>query len=179
MSAEQPVVNITGERIALGPLRRDLIPLQQRWFNDFATDRTQGDLPGPRTLERATAWFERHAISEDAFWFTIYEIVTWQPIGITWLVEIDHHNGTASFGISISEPSARGKGYGTETTRLILDFAFNRLDLHNVALEVYSNNPAGLRAYEKAGFREYGRLREVYFSGGTRWDEILMEAIAP
>jgi RimJ/RimL family protein N-acetyltransferase len=61
----------------------------------------------------------------------------------------------------------------------MVDLAFNRLGLHNVALEVYSNNPAGIRAYEKAGFREYGRFLEVYLSGGTRWDEILMEVVAP
>ncbi len=174
---EQPVVNITGERIALGPLRRDLIPLHQRWFNDFETDRTQGDLPGPRTLERTIRWFERNATSDDTHWFTIYEIATWQPIGVTWLSDVDHRNGTAYFAISIGEASARGKGYGTEAARLMLDFAFNRLGLHNVALDVYSNNPAGVRAYQKAGFREFGRLREVYLSGGRRWDSILMEVV--
>ena len=56
---EQPIVNITGQSVALGPLRRDLIPTYERWFNDFGTARTQGDLPGPRTTERATAWYER------------------------------------------------------------------------------------------------------------------------
>ena len=173
-----PVVNITGERVALGPLRRDLIPTQQRWFNDFETDRTQGDLPGPRTLERATRWYERNATSDDTFWFTIYELSTWQPIGITWLADIDHHNGTAGFAISIGELSARGKGYGTEVTRLMLDLAFTRLGLHNVELSVYANNPAGIRAYQKAGFTEFARVREAYVSGGQRWDVILMEALA-
>ncbi|HYI14780.1 MAG TPA: GNAT family protein [Thermomicrobiales bacterium] len=178
MSEQQPVVNITGEHVALGPLRRDLISLHQRWFNDFETDRTQGDLPGPRTLERATRWFERNATSDDAHWFTIYEMSSWQPIGITWLSDIDDKNGTCYFAISIGEPSARGKGYGSEVTRLMLDFAFNRLGLHNVALDVFENNPAGIRAYQKAGFREFARVREAYVSGGRRWDDILMEAIA-
>jgi len=176
---ERPVINITGERIALGPLRRDLIPLHYRWFNDFATDRTQGDLPGPRTIERATGWYERNATSDDAIWFVVYEIATMQPIGMTWLSDVDHENGTAYFAISLGEPDARGKGYGTETTRLMLDFAFNRLGLHNVALDVFSNNPAGIRAYQKAGFTEYGRIREAYVMGGRRWDSILMEVLAP
>jgi diamine N-acetyltransferase len=177
MNQDHPVVNITGDLVALGPLYRDLIPTIQRWFNDFDTDRTQGDIPGPRTLERTTAWYERIANRDDVYWYTIYEVATWQPIGMTWLVDIDHRNGTASFGISISEPSARGKGYGTEATRLILDLAFDQLGLHNVSLDVFANNPAGIRAYEKAGFTEYGRIREAYVSGGRRWDVILMEAI--
>jgi hypothetical protein len=64
--AAPPVVTIAGERVALGPLRRDLLPLHQRWGNDFATARTQGGAPGPWTAERVAAWFERTAIGERA-----------------------------------------------------------------------------------------------------------------
>jgi RimJ/RimL family protein N-acetyltransferase len=60
---------------------------------------------------------------------------------------------------------------------MMMDFAFKRLGLHNVALDVFSNNPAGIRAYQKAGFTEYGRFREAYVSGGQRWDVVLMEAV--
>ncbi|MEX2315366.1 MAG: GNAT family protein [Thermomicrobiales bacterium] len=42
----------------------------------------------------------------------------------------------------------------------------------------YANNPAGIRAYQKAGFTEFARVREAYVSGGRRWDVILMEAVA-
>ena len=174
---ERPVVNVSGERIALGPLRRDLIPSYLRWHNDIESARTQGDIPGPRTLERATAWYERVTTVEDAAWFTIYEIATWRPIGITWLSAIDRANGTAYFGISIGETALRGQGYGTETTQLMLDVAFNHFSLHNVALNVFANNPAGMRAYQKAGFTEYARIRESYLSGRTRWDDVLMEAV--
>ena len=128
-------------------------------------------------LERTTSWYERNAISDDTHWFTIYEIATSQPVGMTWLSDIDDYNGTAYFAISIGEPSARGKGYGTETTRLMLDYAFIRLGLHNVALNVFENNPAGIRAYQKAGFKEFARVREAYVSGGRRWDDIWMEAV--
>lgn len=174
---DRPMTNIVGDRVALGPMRHDLIPTYQRWFNDFATDRTQGDIPGPRTLERATRWYERIASIDDAHWFTIYAIATWKPVGMTWLSNIDTHHGTAYFAISIGDPTARGKGYGTEATRLMLDFSFHRLGLHNIALNVFENNPAGIHAYEKAGFTEFARIREAYMSGGRRWDDILMEAI--
>ena len=48
---EQPIVNIRGERVALGPLRRDLVPTYQRWDTDFATNRTTAN-EGPVTLEQ-------------------------------------------------------------------------------------------------------------------------------
>ncbi len=166
--------------IALGPLRRDLIETYQRWVNNFGTDRTQGDIPGPRALERASAWYERIATSDTDAWFTIYEVSggSLTPIGLTWLSDIDFRHRTAGFAISIGEESARGKGYGTETTRLMLDYAFTVLGLHNAMLEVYEPNLAGKRAYEKAGFREIGRRTSSYLMGGHRYDTIFMECLA-
>lgn len=173
-----PVVNIVGERVALGPLRRDLLATYQRWFNDFQTDRMQGDMPGPRALERVERFYERRATSLDEPTFLIYELENWAPIGFAWLADIDWRNRTAGYGISIGEESMRGKGYGTEVTRLMLDYAFTALGLHNVSLEVYEPNIAGRRAYEKAGFREFGRRRESYSMGGRAWDEIMMDCLA-
>jgi RimJ/RimL family protein N-acetyltransferase len=173
-----PIINIVGERIALGPLRRDLIPTYQRWRNDFYVARTTGDLPKPVTLEEQEAWYERAATSPDAHWFIIYEIDGWRPIGRTDLFEIDARNRSALYGIMISEADARGKGYGTETTRLMLDYAFTALGLHSVMLDVSEYNLAGRRAYEKAGFREIGRRRQCDLLNGHFYDLIMMDCIA-
>jgi RimJ/RimL family protein N-acetyltransferase len=174
---DQPIVNIRGERVALGPFSREILDDIYRWFNNFATDRTQGDLPAPRTSERLEAWYNRVTTEATMQWFVIYEIATWTPIGITWFAAIDYRNGTAEFGISVGEPDTRGKGYGTETTRLMIDHAFKKLGLHNVKLEVYAINRAGIRAYTKAGFREIGRQRENYVMGGKRYDTVHMEVV--
>src|SRR5205807_9599132 len=85
---------------------------------------------------------------------------------------------TAEYGILIGEADARGKGYGTQVTTLMLDYAFVALGLHSVMLRVYAYNLAGKRAYEKAGFREFGRRRESKLMGGRLWAQIYMEALA-
>ena len=54
-----PVVMVEGELVALGPLRRDLTPLYQRWFNDLETMRTLGRPPLPKPLEDEQRWFDR------------------------------------------------------------------------------------------------------------------------
>jgi RimJ/RimL family protein N-acetyltransferase len=77
----------------------------------------------------------------------------------------------------IGEVEHRGKGLGTEATKLTLDYAFTTLGLHNVMLTVYEFNLAGFRAYEKAGFRECGRRRECHWMGGRFWDEIYMDCL--
>ena len=176
--AERPILNIVGERVALGPLRRELISYYNRWQNDFEVQRTFGDLPKGVTIEVTTAWYEREATGTQALWFTIYEVGTWRPIGRTDLFELDWRNGTARFGMLIGESDCRGKGYGTETARLMLDYAFTALGFQTVLLDVDEFNLAGRRAYEKAGFHECGRWRGASPLAGRRWDRIFMDCVA-
>src|SRR3712207_6706710 len=77
---ERPLVNIEGERVALGPLRRDLLATYQRWINDFYTLRTLGGSLRPKTMEQETAWYERAATGEGNVNFTSYERGSWKPI---------------------------------------------------------------------------------------------------
>ncbi|MGH2533483.1 MAG: GNAT family N-acetyltransferase [Thermomicrobiales bacterium] len=177
MNDEAPIVNIVGELVALGPVRRDLLPLYQRWVNDFQTTRNIGIPPAPMSMESEEAWYESRNKPNEAT-FTIYERATWRPIGNTALHGIDHRNRSAGFGIMIGEADCRGKGYGTEVTCLMLDFAFTALGLHNVMLTVFEFNYAGQRAYAKAGFREFGRRRQARSMGGQLWDEIYMDCLA-
>ena len=172
-----PVINMVGERVALGPLRRDLLPSYQRWVNDFHTLRTLGLRPAPLTLEAETAWYDGQGDSS-TITFTVYERSTWRPVGNTGLHAVDHRNRSAVFGILIGEPDARGRGYGTETARLMLDYAFTALGLHSVMLSCFAYNLAGHRAYTKAGFKEIGRRRQCRSMGGRLWDEILMDCLA-
>jgi RimJ/RimL family protein N-acetyltransferase len=173
-----PILNIEGDLVALGPLSRELLPLYQRWINDPGTTRTLALPPHPMTMEKEQDWYDRQSKAEDNAPFTIYEKETLRPIGNTGLDGVDHRNRSATFGILIGEPECRGKGYGTEATRLMLDYAFTALGLHNVMLTVFEFNPAGIRAYEKAGFKEIGRRRECRMMGGKLWDEIHMDCLS-
>ncbi len=147
-------------------------------MNDFFVLRTFGEVPQPRTIERQTAWFESAATGDGAIWFTIYEAGTWRPIGSTALFDVERQHGTCTFGLLIGEADARGKGYGTEVARLMLDYAFTALGLHNVHLDVDEFNLAGRKAYERAGFKEIGRRREATWLNGRRWDLISMDCLA-
>lgn len=176
--AMRPIINIEGDRVALGPLSRDVIPSLARWRGDFAVQRTFGGTPKAVTIEQATANYERWAVGDDNFWFIIYEKETWRPIGHTDLFEIEWRNRTCTYGLLIGEAEARGRGYGTETTRLMLDYAFTALGLHSVMLMTDSFNLAGQAAYRKAGFREFGRRRQCSFLGGQLHDIVYMDCLA-
>jgi RimJ/RimL family protein N-acetyltransferase len=176
---EHPILNITGDKIALGPIRRDLVPLYQRWINDFEVTRTLGIGTGPMTLEAEQAWYDGASRRGHDALFTIYERVTLRPIGNTGLHDVDLSHGTAEFGIVIGDKECWGRGCGTEAATLMLDYGFHALGLHNIWLRVYDFNERGIRAYTRAGFREIGRRREAVRRGQRYYDLVLMDCLAP
>jgi diamine N-acetyltransferase len=173
-----PILNITGDKVALGPLRRDLMPFYQKWFNDFRVTGTMSHGCRPMTWEAEEAWYERASRSENVVYFVIYERATMRPVGGVNLHGIDHRHRTAELGIYVGETDCWGKGYGTEATMLVLDYGFNALGLHNIMLRVFSHNPRAIRAYEKAGFRVIGRRREAHRQGSEVHDDIYMDCLA-
>src|SRR5919198_698339 len=92
------------------------------------------------------------------------------------LVRVDQRAGTAEFGLTIGE--RRNQGLGTEATKLVLDWAFTVMGLHNLLLLTFSWNLPAIRAYSKAGFREIGRRRGAVVTLGQRYDQVLMDAVA-
>jgi RimJ/RimL family protein N-acetyltransferase len=171
------VLMIRGERVGLGPLRRELASTYQRWINDLHVIRTLAQPRRPTTLAAEHSWLDGALTSSDAV-FTIYELETHRPIGNTGLHGINMTNQTCEFGILIGERDAWGKGFGGEATRLMLAYAFDVLGLYNVSLAVYANNTRAIRAYQRAGFMQAGVLRGAQRIGRERVDEIIMDAIA-
>jgi RimJ/RimL family protein N-acetyltransferase len=80
----------------------------------------------------------------------------------------------AMFGIVIGERDYWGKGYGTDATRLIVQYGFIELNLHHIMLGVLAYNPRAIRAYEKAGFRMEGAVRGEALREGRRIDCLYM-----
>lgn len=177
-SADQPILNIVGQKVALGPRRRDLMPIYQRWINDFKVTRTLAVGWRPMSSEAETAWYDQTSVDANSVLFTIYEVSTLRPIGNTGLHAINYQHRTAEFGIMIGEKECWGKGYGTEATILMLDYGFTALNLHNIMLLVYSQNERGIRAYKRAGFQIIGRRREALRRGGRVLDIVYMDCLA-
>ena len=160
-----------------GPPRRDLIDTYLRWRNDFGVMYRLEDV-SPKTREAEVARLEALGANPATVRFTIYDRATLTPIGTTALNDIDLANGSAEFSILIGEAAFRDRGYGAEATRLMRDYALGPLGLHTLLLRVFAYNPAAQRAYEKAGFRAFGRQREARRMGGRWWDVIFMECVA-
>lgn len=90
------------------------------------------------------------------------------------ILDIDPLNKKAGFRIALHNRTTLNNGYGTAATQLALAFAFEELKLNRLELEVFSHNIRGLKAYEKAGFKKEGTLRQSLYLNHTYSDEILM-----
>jgi len=166
---------LEGERVALATLRREDVPTMHAWFSDLEYSALLGQSGFAPTVEDEGAWFEANAkASQSQVQFGIFERVTGRHVGNCGLFDIGR-NGTATLGIGLGEPDARGRGYGTEAVRLLVEYGMFFRDLFSIKLECASINEPGLRAYLKAGFREVGRLRGAFLVGNERCDRVIMD----
>ena len=81
------------------------------------------------------------------------------------------HAGT--FGINVHD-DWQGKGIGAALMTACLNMADNWLNLRRLELEVYADNEAAIRLYEKFGFEREGVMREHAFRDGVYVDSIMM-----
>lgn len=84
-----------------------------------------------------------------------------KDIGIVGLYDIEVISRKAELRILLG-PN-RGKGAGTEATRLMVDHGFNALNLHRIWLGTAEGNVAARKCFTKAGFRQEGILQDDFW----------------
>ena len=168
MANDEPDFIVVGEKVALGPLRRDLAADYARWRNQLEVRRGLG-YQGVATPQSQENWVDdnlkrgakgSHQGSSSRSMTTATPRRSVPP-GCSRSITPTGAQGSAS-----RSASAGARASGTEATRLALDYAFHVLQLRNVMLVTLAWNTAGLRAYERAGFRRIGVRRGAVISRG-------------
>ena len=91
-----------------------------------------------------------------------------REIGSVYFRDIDRESGTAEYGIFIGEEDAIGRGYGTETAKRALEYAFATLALDKVFLRFLADNIGAQKSYSRAGFRMTNQKETVKTLQGVR-----------
>ena len=130
----------------------------------------------PEPIEGTRAFLERMRASDGSMGLLI-ETNAGERVGVCSLESAERRARTAELGIWIDE-AHWSKGLGTDAVRTLCRFGFREMNLARIALHVYDFNLRGVRAYEKAGFREEGRLRRDQFVDGRQVDVIVMGLLA-
>lgn len=98
-------------------------------------------------------------------------------IGSAGIEGINEKNDSCYFGIVIYNPDDWDRGFGTEATRLLCNFAFGSLGLHSVRILVYDYNKRARHVYEKCGFTVSGRYRDGIRVRGEYRDVLIMDLL--
>ena len=125
------------------------------------------------TKEEVTSFFLKSLDEDDRYFFLIIA-PDGSMIGESVINEIDWELRCANFRIALFHNSHRGKGIGTWATEATRDFAFEKLKLHRLELDVFSFNPRAEQAYIKAGFKREGVLKDAVMDGDQYADDIIM-----
>jgi RimJ/RimL family protein N-acetyltransferase len=154
-------------RITLVPLDRRHLSRTLAWANDPDTARLMNRVKAVSESEHGT-WFQSILLRPDCAYFAIEQtdVPSGEPnhVGNVWLWDIDMRHRKAELRVVVGEPAARGHGVGTEAIDLLCRHAFEHLDLHRIYAFVLAINPGARRAFEKAGFRLEGTLRDDRWS---------------
>lgn len=162
-----------GGRVELAPLREDDSAALFSWINERGLVVLSAPFRPVSAVDH-DRWFQTIRSRPDVRIFGIRLLEDDRLVGSCQLHSIDEEHRSAEVQIRIGDGDARGRGIGTEATRLLLRCAFRELDLHRVSLHVFATNGPARRLYERVGFREEGLLREAARIEGEWVDVVLM-----
>ncbi|REJ82444.1 MAG: N-acetyltransferase [Bacteroidetes bacterium] len=98
-------------------------------------------------------------------------------IGCVDIFDFDPKNRRAGVGILIADRADRGKGYATEALHLIIDYAFEVLDLHQLYANVRVDNESSVTLFKRLGFEITGLKQDWIYHQGKYFDEYSMQLI--
>ena len=70
----------------------------------------------------------------------------------------------------MGEQSAKGKGVASRASKLLLEYAFNTLNLNKVYLYTEFDNVNAQRLFEKLGFEKEGLIKDDLIFNGRKVD---------
>jgi len=160
---------LKGEKVILRPIKLSDARRFVKWLDDPQVNKftTLQKI----SLKEEIAWIENLAKSKDInFAIDTKEKVHIGSIGL----HLKLKNRNAVYGILIGDKKYWGGGYGTDATKLILQYGFNKLKLHKITLNVYSYNPRAINLYLDMGFELEGIKKEQIFYQGKFYTEFSM-----
>jgi RimJ/RimL family protein N-acetyltransferase len=167
---------LAGKVTVLRPLRAADRVVSVRWRNDPDIRDNILGYRFPITEEMEAEWVD--AVLKDQSRSRIVLAIEDKSdgtfVGFVYLNNIDWFSRNAEFGILIGERSRHGKGLARDALALIVDYAFEMLNLHKLYLRVVAFNKRALRLYRAFGFAQEGIQREQAFLRGRYHDVVFM-----
>lgn len=164
------VVTVRTERLLLRPFHPADVEAVQRLAGSH--DVAAGTfLPHPMDRQAAQGWVtdrEKDEAAGTGVTFAITLAEGGEVIGSIGMELVPaHEQGRLTYWLG---RDYWNRGYGTEAVAALVEYGFERLQLHRIYAPHFHTNPASGRVLQKAGMTHEGRLREHYLRFGHRID---------
>lgn len=163
-------MNIYGEKTILRAIEPADNALLLELINDPNTEKMLGGSSFPVSETAQAKWICDQLGRQDVLRCIVSEKqAPDKGIGTVILSDIDRKNGNAQVHLKLAQ-SGRGKGYGTDALKAMVDYAFRQLRLHCVYAYILSYNTLSQKLFQKCGFQMEGVLKNRVFKDGTYID---------
>jgi RimJ/RimL family protein N-acetyltransferase len=162
--------------VRLGPIDHEKDPeIESRWTHDSEFMRLMETVPArPMSAAMLKKQYEKleKQVDEDKnlYYFTIRARADDRLIGKAVIQWIEWTNGNGFLRLGIGAAEDRRKGYGTQSLRMLLRFAFAELNLFRVTAMVPEYNEGAIALLQKFGFTREVCRRSALERDGRRWD---------
>lgn len=141
-------------------LQYEDLPTRVEWMNNPKIYSSMHfDLP--ITFENTVRWFENNQTKENRCDVCFEENNAIVAFG--GLTSLDSVLKKAELYIFVN-PNLQKSGFGTEATKLLCGYGFEKLKLHKIYLITNEDNLAAIRVYQKCGFCLEGKHRDEYIT---------------
>ena len=169
---------LTGDKLYLRGLEcADLDGEYFDWLNDREVTKFLVAGVFPNSKEKMEEYYRNISLSNNNVMLAIIDKISDKHIGNIKLGSINWISRIADIGIMIGDKEFWHKGFGTEAIKLLVEYAFHRLNLHKVTAGVIAENKASIKVFEKAGFEIEGRAKSQCFLNGEYCDSLYLGII--
>ncbi|MCL4465078.1 MAG: GNAT family N-acetyltransferase [Chloroflexi bacterium] len=146
-----------GEQVALRELRWKDLDEMERW-PPFAEPELQWANNDLSTPVQRQLWYRHEMYDPTRKRLAI--LLSGRLIGVLGLRNLDYKRGRATIGIRLSAAEV-DRGYGSDAIRALYKYAFGKLGLKHLDLDVAEHNLRAQHCYLKCGFHSIGEHRDI------------------
>ena len=161
---------IAGERVHLREIEEEDLEIIVRWRNDPEIVKWLFSYL-PLCMAKQRRWYQSYVEDNTRQIFVIE--VEKKPVGTIGLSCIDYRNQNGELGILIDK-EWQEKGIGKESLSLLIEFAWNEMNLRKIKVKVFKENEAAINLYKSCGFTEEGILKKEIYKNGEFKDVMIM-----
>jgi len=167
--------NIAGRKTILRKLEEKDLNNCLIWFKDSSVNKFLSQDFSNLTKAQEIQWFRCIQNSKKDLVFAIDTKDRYIHIGNCGLHKINWIKKSCELGIMIGEKNYWNKGYGLDAIKIMINFAFDKLNLVRIELNVYEYNHRAIKVYSKCGFKTINVLKKNHHYDGKFWDTFVME----